>query len=126
MAGWSGCGDAGQVGADGLCVAPLEGCGEVLDAVMVGGGLCLWCGECGGKLVEELEYGLAKAAVGFKQYWCDGVRVVFVAFVKLAQGVGVAGCDRNVRGTRQGCCCCGGGDHYVEVHGGVGSVEGDV
>ncbi len=93
---------------------------------MVGGGLFLSRGECGCELLEELEQGLAKAAVGFKKYWRDGVRVVFVTFVEFSKGVGVARSHRDVRGTRQGSCCCGGGDHYVEVDGGVGCVEGDV
>ena len=55
------------------------------------------------------------------------MRVVFVALVEFAEGVGVAWrARRDVGGTRQGSCCCGGGDHYIEVHGGVSGVEGDV
>ena len=52
--------------------------------------------------------------------------VVLAAFVTFAQCVGMAWCDGDVSGTRQGSCRCGGGDHYVEVDGGVSGVESDV
>ena len=38
------------MGADGFGVGALQCGGEGLDAVVVGGGLFLWCGEGGGEL----------------------------------------------------------------------------
>ena len=47
-------------------------------------------------------------------------------FVEFGKKVGVAGCDCDVCGTRQGSSSCGGGDHYVKVDGFVSGEKGDV
>ena len=62
----------------------------------------------------------------FENDWCYGVRVVFFVFVEFGKEVGVAGCDSDVCGTRQGSSSCGGGDHYVKVDGFVSGEKSDV
>ena len=52
-----------------------------MDAVVVGGGLLLWCGKGGGELPQEVEEGVTHAPVSFEYGWGDNVRVVWVAFV---------------------------------------------
>ena len=74
------CGVA-EVGVERLCVVPLQGSRQLLYAVVVGSGLFLWCGQCGGEVAEKLKGGLTKAAVGFEDDRCNGVWVVFSVFV---------------------------------------------
>ena len=97
-----------------------------MDAVVVGGGLFLWCGKGGGELSEEVEEGVTHAPVGFENEWGDGVRVVFVAFVVFGYGGSVSGGVAGARGTRQGTVGNGGGNHDVQVECGASGVEGDV
>ena len=43
-----------EVGVDRLRIVPLKYRGKLLYAVMVGGSLLLWCGQCGCEVAEEL------------------------------------------------------------------------
>ena len=52
---WGVGGGVVEVGAYGFGVGALQGSGEGLYAVVVGGGLFLRCGEGGGELSEEVE-----------------------------------------------------------------------
>ena len=86
----------------------------------------LWCRTRVGKLLEELEHGLAEASVRLEGDRCHREWVVFAALLGFGDGVGVAWCNRNACGTRQGSSCCGGGDHYAKVECLSSGEEGDV
>ena len=75
------CSSVAEVGVDCYRVVALQRCGKLLDAVVVGSGLFLWCGQCGGEVAEKLKGGLTKSAVSFEDDRCNGVWVVFVVLV---------------------------------------------
>ena len=107
---------------EGLGIVALQCGGKSLNAIVVGGGLFLWCWKGGGEVAQEVQGCMAKSSMGFEDDWGDRMWVVLLVLVELSKMCGVSW----VSGTRQSLCIGGGGDHDIQVDSGVGGGECDV